>query len=73
VLIWTLPCQNVISLLLAATPTLFVSAPSEIVPVGRRCSSERAGQHQQVFLAGIVSVSERSRMAMRYESVTPSG
>ncbi len=69
-LIWTLPCQNVISLLLAATPTLLVSVPSAIVPVGNRCSSDsaRAGTSRSSS-PGMVSVPERSRMAMRYESV----
>ena len=69
-LIWTLPCQKVISLLLAATPTRFVSEPSEIVPVGSLCSSDnaRAGTRRSSS-PGIVSESGKFRIAMRYESV----
>ena len=51
-LIWTLPCQKVISLLLAATPTRFVSDPSAIVPVGQALEfGQRPGRHQEVLLA----------------------
>ena len=66
----TFPCQKVISLLLAATPTPSVSAPSEPVPAGRRWSSEsaRAGTRRSSS-PGMVFAPDRSRIAIRYESV----
>ena len=70
VLICTLPCQKVISLLLAATLTWFVSDASETVPLGKRWSSERArAGTNRSSSARMVLAPGRSRIAMRYESV----
>ena len=69
-LIWTFPCQKVISLLLAATPTLLVSDPSEMVPVGQPLElGEGARGHEQVLLArdgiGIGQVAHRHPVRVR--------
>ena len=70
-LIWTLPCQNVISLLLAATPTRFVSRPLRDRPRRQALQlGQGPGRHEEVLLArDACRCPGRSRMAMRYESV----